>query len=192
MIEKELESVYIDITTCSGRQIRIGSIYHSPNTDVAKLLEHIEMVNVQTQLKPNHELIIGMDQNLDLLKSEEHANTRKIFDTILDNNLWPVITQPTRVTQCSVTLIDNIYISKELQCKFNSLILIDDISDHLPTVALLRQTKVTDKSPIEYISRKLNDSKILQIHRKLCEKDWNGIMNSDDINKNTDMLLDEI
>ena len=59
------------------------------------------------------------------------------------------------------------YISKELQHKFDSLILIDDISDHLPTVALLRQTKVTDKSPIEYTSHRLNDNKVSQIHRKL-------------------------
>ena len=75
MTEKELESVCIDITTCSDRQIRIGSVYQSPNTDVSKLLEYVEMVNIQTQSKPNHKLIMGMDQNLDLLKSEEHTNT---------------------------------------------------------------------------------------------------------------------
>ena len=27
MVEKELESIYIDIATCSGSQIRVGSIY---------------------------------------------------------------------------------------------------------------------------------------------------------------------
>ena len=59
-------------------------------------------------------------------------------------------------------------------------------------MALLRQTKVTDKSPIEYTSRKLNNSKLSQIHRKLRETDWNGIMNSDDVNINTEVLLQEI
>ena len=59
-------------------------------------------------------------------------------------------------------------------------------------MALLRQTKVTDKSPIEYTSRRLNDSKLSQIHHKLCEPDWNGIMNSDDVNTNTEVLLHEI
>ena len=63
--------------------------------------------------------------------------------------LWLVITRPTRITQNSATLIDNIYISNNLQCSFDSLILIEDISDHLPTVALLKQTKMSDKTPIE-------------------------------------------
>ena len=42
-------------------------------------MEHIEMVSTKTRLVPNHEIIIGMDQNLDLLKSEEHASTRKFW-----------------------------------------------------------------------------------------------------------------
>ena len=192
MIEKELESVYIDIATRNGSQIRVGSVYRSPNTDISKLIEHLESVSAQIKTRNNHELIIGMDQNLDLLKSDEHASTRKFLDTILDNELWPVITRPTRITQHSATLIDNIYISKNLQRKFDSLILIDDITDHLPTIALLRQTKITDKSPIEYTSRKLNDKKIQQIHRKLLETDWNGTLNSDDVNVNTGRLMDEI
>ena len=127
MADKELESVYVDITARKGRQIRIGSLYHAPNTDVKKLIEHIEMVSTKTRLVFHHEIIIGMDQNLDLLKSEEHASTRKFLDQILNCGLWPVITRPTRITQRSATLIDNIYISMNLQCKFDSVILIDDI-----------------------------------------------------------------
>ena len=80
-----------------------------------------------------------MDQNIDLLKCERHEATGKFLDTILSLKLWPVITRPARVTQQSATLIDNIYISHNLKRSFNLLILIDDISDHLPTVALLKQ-----------------------------------------------------
>ena len=72
-----------------------------------------------------------MDQNVNLLKSEKHNATGKFLDTILLLKLWPVITRPTRITQNSATLIDNTYISNNL--------LIEDISDHLPTVALLKQ-----------------------------------------------------
>ena len=130
------------------------------------------------------ELILGMDQNIDLLKSERHKATGKFLDTILSLKLWPVITRPTRITQQSATLIDNIYISYNLQCSFNSLILIDDISDHLLTVALLKPTKMIDKTAIEYKSRKLNDDKIKNVNNRLNHKDWNGILNSDDVNSN--------
>ena len=191
MADKELESMYVDITARNGRQIRISSFYHSPNTDVKKLMEHLEMVSAKTGHVPNHEIILGMDQNIDLLKSEEHASTRKFLDIILDCGLWPVITRPMRITQRSATLIDNIYI-KNLQCKFDSTIIVDDISDHLPLVALLRQTKISDKSPIEFTSHRLNATKISQIHQKLSITDWNGILNSDDINSNTNRFMSEM
>ena len=192
MIDKELESVYVDITAKNGRQIRIGSIYHAPNTDVKILMEHIESVSAKTGQLPNHELILGMDQNIDLLKSDEHTNTRKFLDLILDSGLWPIITRPTRITQRSATLIDNIYISKNLQRKFDSAIIVDDISDHLPLVALLRQTKITDRSPIEFVSRRLNATKISRIHQELRTIDWNGILNSKDINVNTNQFMSEM
>ena len=160
MSDKELESEYVDITARNGRQSRIGSLYHAPNTDIKKLMEFIELVSARTGQLPNHELILGMDQNIDLLKSEEHVSTRKFLDLILDSGLWLVITRPTRITQRSATLIDNIYISKNLQCKFDSAIIVDDISDHLSLVALLKQTKITDKLPIEFMSRRLNATKI--------------------------------
>ena len=155
-------------------------------------MEHIELVSTKTGQLPNHKLILGMDQNIDLLKSEEHVSTRKFLDLILDSGLWLVITRPTRITQRSATLIDNIYISKNLQCKFNSAIIVDDISDHLLLVALLRQTKITDKSPIEFMSHRLNATKISQIHQKLHITDWNGILNSDDINVNTNWFMTEM
>ena len=155
-------------------------------------MEHIELVSTKTGQLSNHELILGMDQNIDLLKSNEHTNTRKFLDLILDSGLWPVITRPTRITQRSATLIDNIYISKNLQCKFDSAILVDDISDHLPLVALLRQTKITDMSPIEFMSRRLNNTKISRIHQKLRTTDWNRILNSEDINANTNRFMLEL
>ena len=82
------------------------------------------------------ELILGMDQNLDLLKSDKHVNTRNFLDTILDNGLWPVIMRPTRIMQTSATLIDNIYVSKNLKQTFKSTIILDDNrpSTHLSVV----------------------------------------------------------
>ena len=75
MVDKELESMYVDITARNGRQIQIGSLYRAPNTDVKKLMEHLEMVSAKTGQVPNHEIILGMDQNIDLLKSEKQKNS---------------------------------------------------------------------------------------------------------------------
>ena len=106
---------------------------------------------------------------------------------LINNGLLPTVTWPTRITQQSATLIDNIFISEVLQCNFDSAILIHDMSDHLPTLALLKQTKITDKNPIEFNSRLLNSECISNINRKLWDIDWIGHLNSKscDTNFNT-------
>ena len=147
MNEKDLESVYVDITTKSDKLIRVGSLYQAPNTYVKRLMDHLEMITSMVNKNKACDLILGIDQNLDLLKSADHHDTRNFLNLILDNGLWLVITRPTHITQKSATLIDNNYISKNLQHTFESTILLDDISDHLPIIALLRQTKISDKSP---------------------------------------------
>ena len=51
-----------------------------------------------------------------------------------------------------------------------------------------------DKTPIEYTNKKLNDDQIKNINNRLNHKDWNGILNSDDVNINFNamcMVLEE-
>ena len=92
---------------------------------------------------------MGMDHNLDLLKSDIHTPTHKLLDSILNADMLLTITIPTRIMQHSTTLID-IFISDQLQRNFDSAIIVDDISDHLPCIALMKQTRITDKSPLEW------------------------------------------
>ena len=69
-----------------------------------------------------------------------------------DKNLLPMITRPTCITHSSATLIDNIFHSEKLYRFYESAIILDDMSDHLPMVALLKQTKLLDKEPLEFES----------------------------------------
>ena len=106
---------------------------------------------------------------------------------LINNGLLPTITWPARITQQSATLIDSIFISDMLQRNFDSAILIHDMSDHLPTLALMKQTKITDQNSIEFNSRLLNSECISNINRKLWDIDWIGHLNSEscDTNFNT-------
>ena len=61
-----------------------------------------------------------MDHNFDLLKSSEHQKTQYFFDTLLNKELFPTITRPTRITKQSATLIDNIFVSINLHKKYES------------------------------------------------------------------------
>ena len=52
-----------------------------------------------------------------------------------------------------------------------------DISDHLPILAMLNQTKLLNKDPLSFKSRCLNETKLKVVNRHLMEKDWTGLLN---------------
>ena len=161
MIEKEVESTYVEMTTKCGKRIILGSVYKSLNTNDEKLKTHLTEVCIKIkQEKYNKELVVSMDHNMDLLKSHEHCCTQQFLDILLNNDLIPTITRLTRITKTSATLIDNVFISRMLQQSFDSMILIEEISDHLPSLVLMKQTKMRNKDPLCFKSRSLTDAKI--------------------------------
>ena len=153
MVEKSVESIYAEIIAKIGKKIVIGNLYHPPNTSSKPLADHISRVmkTVQSELSTK-EVILGMDHNNDLLKCHIHPPTHEFLNRILNNDLMPMITRPTRITQSMASLIHNVFVMKNLHQNFDSLILIDDMSDHLPSLILLKQTKIRDKRPITFES----------------------------------------
>ena len=67
--------------------------------------------------------------------------------------------------------------SKNLHIYFESSIILDDISDHLPLLVMLKQTKLLDNKPIIFESRKLNENTIMLIKQKLFCIDWTKLLN---------------
>ena len=63
-----------------------------------------------------------------------------------------------------------------LHRNFESTILIDDISDHLPTLAILKQTRLMNHELITFNSRCLNENKLKQVNHKLMGVDCIGVL----------------
>ena len=71
------------------------------------------------------------DFNIDLLKHETHNNTKQFLDTMNSLGHYLLTDKPTRITDSSTKLIDNIF-TNELRFNLTSGIMFNDISDHLP------------------------------------------------------------
>ena len=91
------------------------------------------------------------------------------------------------------------YISEQLHHSFKSMILLNDISDHLPIVTLLKQTKLLNKEPLTFKSRCLNANKLKKVNHQLMRKDWIGTLtgttSNDKFNQSSDTVnevLDDI
>ena len=189
--EKCVESTIIEITAKDGKKIIVGSMYHPPNTDPTNFRITINMI-WSNSLKEKKEIILGMDHNLDLLKSGTHRQTQLFFTDLLEKNIYPTITRPTRICQSTATLIDNIFMSRNLHKYFESAIILDDISDHLPLLVLLKQTKLLDNKPINVESRKLNENTIMLIKQKLFHVNWTRLLNATNCSENFDIFSSKL
>ena len=178
-----LEHVVVELKT-DKRNILLVSGYRPPNTNVRKFLREYKEL-LQTLCKQNdHELIIGLDHNLDLLQSHQHSQTNEFLELNLKKNLLPSISKPTRITNKTATLIDNIMLSTRLQYQMESHIIIDDMSDHLPYLVTLKNQNKCIKGGKTITSRNLNDKAIAKIKDDISKTNWPQTLTDDSVDNN--------
>ena len=125
---------------------------------------------------------MGLDHNLDFLKSSTHNGTNQSIQHNLDFNLIPTITRPTRITKNSAKLIDNIIMSQSLCGNYLSSVLIDDISDHMPSACVIKSLKRAKKDPVTITTRdtQIRNMSALKNHLQLYDRDT--ILTDKDVN----------
>ena len=169
--------------------IIVASMYRPPNTDSKLFLEQYKRLIVQLK-KISHEIIIGLDYNLDFLKSELHRPTDDFINLILDNQQLPTITRPTRIAKQSATLIDNIIVNQAHSEKLTSLILIDDMSDHLPCLTVLHDLKPIRNKKLKIKTRSLKH--LYRVQEELSKTDWTRLEMEKDVDEQTSILQNKL
>src|SRR3989442_2493471 len=115
-------------------------------------------------------MIMG-DFNLDLMKNDNHAATNVFVNNLLSHSFLPTIHNPTRISDNSATLIDNIFINKT-KFTFESSIIYNDISDHLPIAIHLENTLITRKLAQPIKTRSFDFNSIEEFNLALEASDW--------------------
>ena len=118
---------------------------------------------ILTNIDKKVPVIIGIDHNIDFLKSNVHQLTQDFIEMNIDSGLIPVISRLTRITRSSATLIDNIFISQQLINDYRCGFLIDDLSDHLPCLLSIKNLNPDMNGFNTILSRKLTDMKMTNI-----------------------------
>ena len=159
----EVKLKHENLLLCSG--------YRAPNTNPNEFLADYEKL-LNTVNAGCNKLIIGIDHNLDLLKHRSHAPTKKFVELFEFFQQIPSITRPTRITKSSATLIDNIFVPTTLSLMFNSYLLVDDMSDHLPIVTILRDVELCSKSKRVIETRDLCPKYVEKLKCELSSVNW--------------------
>ena len=167
-----MEHVVIELK-CDKDALLIASCYHAPNSDQKQFLTAYG--ELLTKLKSEKkQLIIGLDHNLDLLKSSSHKNTQSFLETNIGNGTFPCISKPTHITHTSATLIDNIFCSESLHSNCLSQILVNDLSEDLPCLCTYSNMFPTMNETQSVWKRSLTEKNILKINEELAQVNWSA------------------
>ena len=128
---KELESTFIEIVSKNKVNSIVGCIYRHPNMDLSEFNEDYISPLLEKLSKENKNIFLLGDFNIDLLQYNHHSPTNEFLDSLASNCILPHILQPTRFSNLSKTLIDNIF-SNQIFPENISGNISATFSDHIP------------------------------------------------------------
>jgi len=129
--------------------------------------------------------------NLDLLQCNHHVQTQEFIDSLFSHAFFPLISNSTRLTSYSATLIDNIFTNNLSQNVFNDIVL-NDLSDHLPVFTTYFDNETQTRRREKKIpSRTINVINLEKFNKILSNTNWSLFINEDDPNKDYNNFISE-
>ena len=191
---KELESIFIEIIFPKISNIIVGCIYKHPFMDPDKFSDTYLTKLINSTTNSKKPIILTGDFNFNLLKYGNHSATTTFLDLLFRNSFMPLITQPTRITSHSKTLIDNIFINSQ---EFNTTSgnITSTISDHLPQFTIINNLQKNNIPPKHNIyKRNFKEFFKEKFTKELNNTDWTDTLaiKSNDVNKAYNSFLSTI
>ena len=134
---KKLESIFVEVILPKKSNLIVGCIYKHPCMDICTFNDHY-LNQLLDNLSKETNKTVG-DFNIDLLNFDTSEYVSTFLDDLASNSLQPQILLPTRISNNSKTLIDNIFcnIPNTLVKSAMSGNISSSISDHLPQFFIL-------------------------------------------------------
>jgi hypothetical protein len=172
-----IESKFVEIQNESNginKPVIIGVIYRPPNTDTDAFNELIN----DTLMKINNEnkctYILG-DFNTNIMNSDTHGSTADFLELMFSNSMLPLISKPTRITNHTYSLIDNIFHNDVPNNSFINGVLYTDITDHFPVFSITTNNSLSNQQRIHKF-RNYSNTNIDKFRNKLSDFNWNTIL----------------
>ena len=116
--------------------------------------------NIILPLLTNKQAFIMGDFNLNSLNYDSHTPTFDFMNILFSNNFLPYITRPTRISNNSATIIDNIF-TNLTNSKITSGNILTHISDHFPQFLILENANISHKK-----QKLLKREPLFKLHRR--------------------------
>ena len=187
-----VQFIGIEIICKHSKNIFVMVIYRQPKSSLPLFVSFFENILNEKVIKDLSSYIMG-DFNIDILKSQDNNHISDFVNTIFSSGFYPLINRPTRITNQTATLIDNIYTNIFHQ-HMSPGILITDITDHFP-IFNVSQTVGNFNFDFDYLKensgkyRKLSKENMNGLLCALKDTDWSAVYSQTDPEKAYDLFI---
>jgi len=109
-INNEVESIFTKIDQHLHKLV-IGEIYRVPGTNAQiSILEYQKILHMLSTISGR--AMIAMNQNFNCMNIDHRGITVDLIDALISSSFVPTITEPTRITHYTATLIINLYMPR--------------------------------------------------------------------------------
>ena len=176
-----IEALFLELRSDNYR-ILVGTIYRPPSGDINVFLDDLQSILTTIDSKRYKEITLTGDFNLNLLKYDDDPIVRMFLNVLYSFSLFPVISKPTRITDTSASLLDNIFVKTPINYTAGSLI--SDLSDHFPVFCVFNNLfdRKISSSQISFSHRKINVASLTSLYNALNSYDFSDIVSCSDVN----------
>ena len=122
--------------------------YCHPSTDIEQVTEYIQTLLSIPTVSSKYIFVLG-DVNINLLHYDSHTPTKDFVSLLLSQHFLPYIFHPTRISDQSSTIIDNIF-SNVCNLDTKSGNILTQIVDDFPQFSIVSKIGITNKAMSYY------------------------------------------
>ena len=180
----EVNSVFIEIfkhTTNTKFNVICGCVYRPPSMSLKEFNKLLSSTFDKMQRESKYVYISG-DFNVNIMPHLKGGLSIQEFKNIFSSNFcFPSINKPTRVTNHSASIIDNIYCNVPIQgSDYHAGVLTVSISDHYGIFCINNNSKIHNNNT-QIVKRSFCDRNIANFRQCLMSESWDFVYLSSDL-----------
>ena len=185
LVSNHCEAVWIEILNKKSKNIICGCVYKHPKGDIEEFQGYLSKCLTKLN-KEKKECYLSGDFNIDLLKYDSNSKYAEFINAVTTFGYLPHILHPTRITEHSATIIDNIYSNniKDESIAGNILIC---LADHFSQFISINK-KVAKLKPEPIYRRDYSDFNDSLFRDDIKIQNWNALNTTDTNVKFNDFL----
>ena len=157
----DFEAVWVEVDNKTEKNYLFCCAYHHPNSSISTFNDYLQEILSLPSVCSKQIFILG-DFNINLLNYDTNIQTTNFVNFLFCKQFLPYIVHPTRVTEHSSTLIDNIF-SNTTHNETLSGNILTQITDHFPQFLIVKHADISYKtaSYFQHDFSKLNAGNLL-------------------------------